>query len=198
MLRYPDGTFKVDGPATLAFEGYVRPFGDLTREQRDAAGYNEALPLEREPFTTYETQWEKGEDLVYREAVISAVVAETERLEAARRAKQQEITEQADAFLARFEEEYGPMEQQTWEQQYAEARAVQADPDAVSPLLDAIAVNRGMDMTTLATHVLANREAWIIRTGTVIGQRLAYQDRLDGAQTVDDMAGIDVCYVESI
>ena len=79
MYRYPDGTFRQSPPARVEYDGYIRNFADLTPEQRDELGYNEAVPLKRAPFTTYETEWIKGEDLVYRETAVSAVVDEAAR-----------------------------------------------------------------------------------------------------------------------
>ncbi len=79
MYRYPDGTYKAAPPAKVEYAGYIRSFADLTREQWDEIGYNEAVPLRREAYTTYETAWAKGEDLVYRETVVSAVVDEAAR-----------------------------------------------------------------------------------------------------------------------
>jgi hypothetical protein len=42
----------------------------------DALGYNRAVPLEREPYTTYGTEWVKDADHIYREVVIVAEVDE--------------------------------------------------------------------------------------------------------------------------
>jgi hypothetical protein len=81
MYRYPDGTFKLNAPAKLAFAGFVRKFADLTREQQDGIGYNEAVPATREPFTTCITEWTKGADLIYREEITSAVVDEAAKAE---------------------------------------------------------------------------------------------------------------------
>jgi hypothetical protein len=76
MHRYPDGTFKVNPPAKVEYQGYIRNFADLTIQQRDEIGFNEAVPIVREPFTTYETEWAKDDNLIYREGVISLVVDE--------------------------------------------------------------------------------------------------------------------------
>ncbi|MDD3311305.1 tail fiber assembly protein [Pseudodesulfovibrio sp.] len=79
MFRYPDETFKTNPPAKAVLDGCWRTFADLTREQWDGLGYNEAVPAVREPYTTYETAWAKGEDLIYRETVVTAVVDEEAR-----------------------------------------------------------------------------------------------------------------------
>lgn len=76
MFRY-NNQLKTTLPATIVYEGYTRQCGDLSREQLDEIGYNEALTIEREAFTTYKTRWEKGDDLIYREIIISAEVDET-------------------------------------------------------------------------------------------------------------------------
>lgn len=76
MFRYPDGSYRVSAPAKVEFEGYIRNFADLTRAEWDELGYNEAVAVQREPFTTYETEWVKGDDFVYREIVVSSIVDE--------------------------------------------------------------------------------------------------------------------------
>ncbi|MCJ2165535.1 MULTISPECIES: tail fiber assembly protein [unclassified Pseudodesulfovibrio] len=81
MYRYPDGTIKLNPPTKLEFAGFIRKFADLTREQRDGLGYNEAVPVARDPFTTYTTEWAKGADMIYREEITSAVVDEAARAE---------------------------------------------------------------------------------------------------------------------
>ena len=82
MWKYPDGTYKITPPARVELDGYVYPFASLSTEQLDAAGYNEAVPLTREPYTTHETEWAKGDDLIYREEIVTAVVDEAARDEA--------------------------------------------------------------------------------------------------------------------
>jgi hypothetical protein len=79
MYRYPDGTFRQSAPDKVEYAGFVRVFTDLTPVQRDELGFNEAVPLKRDPFTAYETEWTKGEDLVFRETATSAVVDEAAR-----------------------------------------------------------------------------------------------------------------------
>jgi len=79
MWRYPNGDYGVTPPARVNFDGFLRRFTDLTPEQLDGIGYNKAVPLHREKYTIYETEWTKGEDLTYRETAVSAVVDEAAR-----------------------------------------------------------------------------------------------------------------------
>ncbi|CCH49639.1 tail fiber assembly protein [Pseudodesulfovibrio piezophilus] len=76
MFRYHDGHFKTTPPAVVTFRGYTRRFGDLNRTEWDEAGYNEAFPITRKPYTTYQTRWVKGEDLIYREEILATTTDE--------------------------------------------------------------------------------------------------------------------------
>ncbi|MFV0422176.1 hypothetical protein [Oleidesulfovibrio sp.] len=101
-------------------------------------------------------------------------------------AKQAEIRDGAETILTRLATEYGALERQTWDQQAAEAEALQANPDAPAPLVRAIAAARGMTVADLGTRILANRTAWVAVSGHVVGQRLAYQDALEATESLPD------------
>lgn len=79
MWKCSDGTFRNTPPARVELDGFMHRFAELTREERDRAGFNEAVPLRREPFTVYETRWVRGGDLICREEVVSAVLDEAAR-----------------------------------------------------------------------------------------------------------------------
>ncbi|MGE4422556.1 MAG: tail fiber assembly protein [Pseudodesulfovibrio sp.] len=96
MWKYNDGAFRQNPPARVEYAGYIRNFADLTPAQRDELGFNEAVPLKRDPFTAYETEWVKGEDLVYWEVAVSAVVDEVAR----DAAKAEEVRARRDRLLA--------------------------------------------------------------------------------------------------
>ena len=108
MYRNSKGKFQAAPPASIVCNGYRRRFADLTREERDAVGWNEAVPAPRAPFTTYETRWIKGGDLIYREEVVSATVDEparqalasrTVRADRNRRLRESDWTQLADSVL---------------------------------------------------------------------------------------------------
>jgi len=96
MYKYNDSTMKCTAPTTVEFNGFQRAFKDLTREEQDEIGFNEAVPLKREPFTIYETKWVKGADLIIREEIISAVVDEDAKNES----KAAEVRLKRDRLLA--------------------------------------------------------------------------------------------------
>lgn len=109
-------------------------------------------------------------------------------LEQAKAAKTVQVRDAAEAFLAPFGVEYGATERATWDQQYAEALA------GDGPLLQAIAAARGQEVAALAAAILANRAAWVALAGCVTGQRLAYQDQVDAAQSVAEVQAIVPAY----
>ncbi|WP_018123367.1 phage tail assembly chaperone [Desulfovibrio oxyclinae] len=71
MWRHPDGTFRVNLPPKVRHGDYIVPSRSLSREQLASLGYHEAIPLKREPFTRYTTEWQLGDDLIYREVALS-------------------------------------------------------------------------------------------------------------------------------
>ena len=55
---------------------------DLTVEDWDRLGYNETIPHSKgDPFTEYETEWSKDDDLIYREKVVTFSVDEEAKAE---------------------------------------------------------------------------------------------------------------------
>jgi len=189
MFRHSDGTFKINPPAKVEYKGFERKFHSLSREQWDEIGYNEAILLKREPFTTNRTQWVKGDDLIYREEIVETVVDEAAKYENLKAAKQRDITDRADAALAGMAPEYGSVIRETWETQIAEAGAVLA-----GTLTEAEAVNlaamvakrveaggKELTVTEQAQRVHDNRVAWAAASHGVVGLQNGYQDRLDAA-----------------
>ena len=112
----------------------------------------------------------------------------------AKAAKLRDIRDKADSFLQALATEYGAMEKLTWDQQAAEADALAADPSAPAPLVRSIAAARGMNVYELASRIRANRAQWVVLSGYIVGQRLAYQDQLDVAQTVEQVVAIVPVY----
>lgn len=113
-------------------------------------------------------------------------------LNALRAAKTAENTANCEAVLAPLGAEYGDTERATWDQQYAEATALMASPTAYVPLLDAMASARGMDKAALAQRIIRNREAWVLISGSVVGQRQRIEDAIQAAETPEAVAAVDM------
>lgn len=73
MFIYPDGAFHAELPPVVTCAGIKLGSEELTQKEWDKLGYNKIIMLKREPFTTYRTQYVKGDDFIYREKVISKV-----------------------------------------------------------------------------------------------------------------------------
>lgn len=113
-------------------------------------------------------------------------------LEQAKAARIAEATAVCDAILTPLGVEYGRWETATWDQQYAEAMALMAEPAASVPLIAALSLARGMEVGVLAQRIIRNRETWSVLTGNVIGQRLAIVDRINAAATVADVLAVPI------
>lgn len=67
----------------------------------------------------------------------------------------------------------------SWSKQEAEARALVADSNAATPLLDALAGERGIAKAELAARVIAKADTFAALSGALIGQRQRLEDQLD-------------------
>lgn len=113
-------------------------------------------------------------------------------LDEAKAAKLEEINAAADSAIAMLTATYPNREIATFDKQEAEARAYAADATASTPLLSALAEARGIDLPELVRRVIAKADAFAVASGSIIGQRQALEDRLDEAQTVEDVQAITV------
>lgn len=95
-----------------------------------------------------------------------------------RSAKLEEINAAAGRVLVELSASYPTGEVSSWNQQIAEADALETNLSASTPLLFAIAMARGLDVKDLATRVRAKRDAYAIASGKIIGQRQALIDAI--------------------
>lgn len=109
-----------------------------------------------------------------------------------RAAKLAEINTACDAALATMTGGYPQAELLTFDKQEAEARAYLIDPTTATPLLSALATGRGISLDELVLRVIAKANAFAVTSGQIIGQRQALEDRLDAAETIEDVQAIDV------
>jgi len=86
---------------------------------------------------------------------------------------------------------YPPGEVMSWDKQEAEARAYLADPDAATPLVDALAVTRGIGKAELVTRIIAKADVFAAFSGACIGNRQRIEDALAAAITDAEVAAVD-------
>lgn len=94
--------------------------------------------------------------------------------------------------MAAIADGYPLHERESWPVQLEEAKALQADPEATTPWLDACAGARGLDKAELATRVLAKDAAYRLISGTLSGIRQRHEDAIAQLQTVEDANSYDV------
>lgn len=126
------------------------------------------------------------------EAVTHTAEEEAERLADAKSTKLAEINAACQSTLEALTPTYPERELTTFDKQESEARAYLADATASTPLLSALAAARGIELGDLVGRVITKADAFAGASGYIIGQRQALEDRLDAAQTMDDVRAIVV------
>lgn len=107
-----------------------------------------------------------------------------------------EINSKAQAFvndLAKYDET-PPFERDTWSKQAEEAQAWAADPSVVTPTLALIAQTRGVPLDMLRRKALEKAMAYQAVAAVVAGQRQAYEDKLNAAETLEQIQEIEPVY----
>lgn len=104
--------------------------------------------------------------------------------------KLSEINTACDSILGQLTATYPTQETATFYKQEQEARAYVADPTSSTPLLSALAQGRGIELADLVQRVLAKADAFAVASGSIIGQRQAFEDQLDRCTTVEEVATI--------
>lgn len=104
------------------------------------------------------------------------------------------INTQAEKELKRFTETYPPGEISTFDKQETEARAYLLDNTAPTPLLDALATNRGIDKAELVSRVIVKADVFSAASGAIIGKRQKLEDALNAldedTHTIADIEAI--------
>ena len=185
-------------PESLADLSWVSP--DLGYQ---GFGY---WPVERAPVsfdadTHHETGMEYIADaerrVVIAVPVIEALPADVaaanvqRKLDDMRQQKLATVNARCDELLTRLKAGYPDGEVVSWDQQVVEARALDVSPTAVTPLLSAIAAQRGIDVTTLAVRVLEKANAYAVASGSIIGARQRLEDAINAANTVEALSAIN-------
>ncbi|HDZ6746384.1 TPA: hypothetical protein RS749_001303 [Mannheimia haemolytica] len=117
-------------------------------------------------------------------------------ISAEKSAKLAEINQKAQAFindLAKYNETPS-FERDTWLEQAKEAKAWVADPTVQTPTLELIAQMRGIPLDTLRQKAYEKAMAYQTVAAIVAGQRQGYEDRLEQAETLEQIQAIEPMY----
>lgn len=105
-------------------------------------------------------------------------------------AKLNEINTAYQQAIADFMPIYPDGERLTFDKQEQEARAWLADNSTPTPFVDALAAGRQMDKAELVSRIISKANAFAVASGLLTGQRQRYEDMLDVASTVEDVAAV--------
>lgn len=122
-------------------------------------------------------------------------ILQAEQLAEARAAKIVEIGDVAQAFVDNLIKDTAPeFERATYPAQQDDALAWLADNAAKTPTLDAIAKARGVPVEILRKKAADKVVAYRALAASVVGQRQAFEDKLNAAKTLADVEAIVPVY----
>lgn len=137
-------------------------------------------------ITYTQGEWEITAQKYDEQAVISAEKS----------AKLAEINAKAQAFVNQLAhlDETPEFERETWPIQREEAKAWFADRNAETPTIALIAQMRGVPLDVLRQKAFEKAMAYQTVAAVVAGQRQAYEDRLNRAETLEQIQAIEPVY----
>ncbi len=117
-------------------------------------------------------------------------------ISAEKSAKLAEINQKAQAFINDLAEydKTPAFERDTWSIQRIEAKAWFADNNVATPTLDLIAQMRGVPLDVLRQKAYEKAITYQQVAAIVVGQRQAYEDRLNAAETLEEIQAIEPVY----
>lgn len=137
-------------------------------------------------ITYTQGEWEITAQKYDEQAVISAEKS----------AKLAEINAKAQAFVNQLAhlDETPEFERETWPIQREEAKAWFTDRNAETPTIALIAQMRGVPLDVLRQKAFEKAMAYQTVAAVVAGQRQAYEDRLNRAETLEQIQAIEPVY----
>ena len=162
----------------------------------EEARYVAEAPAGKQVIALYSDGKPGGEDYLKRTLAFYGwtVGPELKTLNELKAEKLAEINEKCDAALKAMTPTYPDRELLTFDQQKQEALAYTADSSSPCPLLSPLAAARGISLELLCQKVIAKATAFSAVSGTLIGQRQAYEDQLDLCETKDAVSAIQPVY----
>lgn len=96
------------------------------------------------------------------------------------------INASCNEFMSTIVAQYPPLEMQTWPNQLSEANAYQANANASTPTLSAIAMASGQTVAALAASVISKASAYTAAAGAAIGKRQALTAQIIAEQAASN------------
>jgi hypothetical protein len=161
-IRLSDGTLRTD-PTTF------------TEAELNDAGYTikASPPPSAEPWQR--VVWD-GEQWTTPDRDLADVQAETRAA----------VRQEAESRLRPLLDEYNEPERLSWERQLEQARAFEADNTAKTPLMDALATQRGLTRDQMADRIIGAADTFESQAGAILGLQQAAEDAAKAATTAED------------
>ena len=149
-------------------------------------------PLETEAYeeevAPYVTLWQAEKNR--RDEAAAKADEEYHSLANTKKRKLSEINAAYESAIAALTATYPASERESFYKQEAEALAWTADPEAKTPFVDALATGRQMDKAELMQRIIAKAVLFSPASGYLTGQRQRYEDMLEDAETLEEVAAI--------
>lgn len=101
------------------------------------------------------------------------------------------INQACDAELGDIRAKYPESEVLSWTKQEDEARHWAADSTTDTPLVDALAAERGVDKAELVSRIIAKADAYTLAVGTMVGKRQRLEDQILALQEAVEADALD-------
>ncbi|WP_299395988.1 hypothetical protein [uncultured Desulfovibrio sp.] len=128
-------------------------------------------------------QWD-GEKLTPLPAYLPDILKKTKSDKLA------EINAAYESAIAALTATYPASERESFYKQESEALAWTTDPESETPFVDALATGRQMDKAELMQRIIAKAVLFSPASGYLTGQRQRYEDMLEDAETLEEVAAI--------
>ena len=104
------------------------------------------------------------------------------------------LNDTAQQFINDHADQVPEFEKLSWTIQGEEAKAWAQNPDALTPVLDAIATQRNLPRELLIQAALKKTLQYELLVANTAGQRQALQTRIEQVKTLDELNAIDIVF----
>ena len=122
---------------------------------------------------------------------VQSIIDSFDELIPARVEAKKRIVDQSQAYMADVEAEYPSFEKATWPTQKAEVEAWAIDNTSPTPMLDNIAIARGMDRITILSKTLIKVVSYNDYAASLAGKRQKLEDDIDNSTDLDFISSIN-------
>lgn len=125
------------------------------------------------------------------DVIVQAIIYDYDVVDVARAAAKARLIKQSQVAANTLTYDYPEFEMQTWAMQEREALAWQSNNAALTPSVDIIAAQRGIDRVIILPRILAHAEAKLNTASKLAGERQRLEDIIDNSTDLAVIEGIN-------